>query len=528
MRVAVIGAGPAGLCTAKCLLEVGYMVVVYEKFSDIGGLWNFQSERSGGVYEGTVYQTSRFISGFSDFPMPESMSVFPRHEDVLQYLRHYAEHFDLLRHVELESELVRAVHDQNGWRLDVLAAGRERTERFDAIAVCTGMYWHPLWPKLTGLQSFDGQVLHSSDFKRVSRFRDKRVVVVGNGVSGMDIAAQVQAVARSVDWSFGKPNWVKPRWLGPLPYESGIANGLHHTKDEVLGHWRTWLPEHYANCLAAGLIPDRPPFAETFGANDDIARLVKLGAIVRRSSLVRVGEKACEFADGVRVECDAIILATGYENFRFPFFDQETLSSLGRHDEGLDLYEHVFHPELPQCAFIFHVTANAPAMPTIELQARWFAKILEGAASLPNPQAMREAIDQEALRRRSVLNPTRYRSNHVDGAYLLRLAQLVGVVPDRTQDFDAYIACLSPPTFPSVFRLHGDSTWYDAHRVLDASRSVYPLKSHHFGDARAFLLRDCSSDELARMYRNGQITGEELARAIPMSLQTAVHHDEEC
>lgn len=101
-RVAVIGAGPAGLAAIKSLKEEGFEPVCYERNDATGGLWRYHDDDIEGVasvMKTTVINTSKEMSAFSDFPPPKEFPNFMHHSMMHRYFMSYAEHFDLLRHI---------------------------------------------------------------------------------------------------------------------------------------------------------------------------------------------------------------------------------------------------------------------------------------------------------------------------------------------------------------------------------------------------------------------------------------------
>src|SRR5215472_5246912 len=172
-RVGVVGAGPGGLVAAKCLLEAGFDVTVFEAEEDLGGQWNTKSPESG-VWPGMRTNTSRAMTAFSDFPVPSEHELHPFAEQIHAYLRAYAEAYDVTRCIHF-GDRVQSV--QRGWRVD--------GEPFEAVVVASGRFHAPRLPRVLG--AFTGELLHAYDYPGAGAFRERRVLVYGNGVSGHEI-----------------------------------------------------------------------------------------------------------------------------------------------------------------------------------------------------------------------------------------------------------------------------------------------------------------------------------------------------
>ena len=195
-RICVIGAGPCGLTTLKNLLAAGFDdVVCYDESGAIGGNWVFSEDPSRtSVYEVTHIISSKWLSGFEDFPMPDDYPDYPSHRQILAYFEDYAAHFGLLPHVHLRTQVRHASLRSDGrWAIRLSVEGRVEEEIFDHLIVCSGHHREPYIPEFTG--RFDGEMRHSCDYKRAEPFRSKRVLVVGAGNSGADISVDVSRVA---------------------------------------------------------------------------------------------------------------------------------------------------------------------------------------------------------------------------------------------------------------------------------------------------------------------------------------------
>jgi len=192
MRVAVIGAGAAGLVAARELRREGHAPVVFERAAGVGGTWLYDPAAStdplgvGGSYSG-LYASLRTnlpreIMGFLDFPFVAVEDAdrdprrFPGHEEVLRYLQEFARRFDLLGLVRLRTEVVRVRRDASSasWRVaycsrKLAGAGSEELEvgeeAFDAVVVCNGHFAEPRLADIAGIDSWPGKQLHSYNYR---------------------------------------------------------------------------------------------------------------------------------------------------------------------------------------------------------------------------------------------------------------------------------------------------------------------------------------------------------------------------
>src|SRR3954463_8297501 len=164
-RIAVIGAGPGGLVSAKHALEAGFDVSVFEASDDLGGQWNTTAAHSG-VWPGMRTNTSRAMTAFSDFAVPPEHALHPLAEQILAYLEDYARAFGLMAPIRFGTP-VRQVRP--GWTVD--------GEPFDAVVVASGRFRKPRMP--AGLAGFGGELLHSFDYPGGGVFAGRSVLVYG-------------------------------------------------------------------------------------------------------------------------------------------------------------------------------------------------------------------------------------------------------------------------------------------------------------------------------------------------------------
>ncbi len=379
MRIAIIGAGCSGLTAIKGLTEAGLTdVTCFEKSDRLGGNWAFSPvEGHSSVMETTHLISSKRMSQFSDFPMPEDYPDYPSHQQVLAYFEAYAERFGLEKYIRYCTAVEAAEPVDGGrWRLR-LSDGSE--EVFDALLVANGHHSVPRDPEWRA--DFKGRYLHSHHLKSARDLKDLRVLVVGAGNSGCDCAVEASRVARQVDISLRTPQYIIPKFFMGRPTDV-FAAAMH------------WLPQFLQDALQRlslriqigryrdyGLPePDFPPTRAHPTLNSELLEKIRHGKVRPRPAIVRVEEQTVHFADGTASTYDVIVAATGYR-VTFPFFRPEFINW----EEATDipLYLRVFHPEYPTLFFIGLVQPQGCIWPLSEAQARLVARVLIGRVRLP-------------------------------------------------------------------------------------------------------------------------------------------------
>ena len=195
MKIAVIGAGFAGLTTLRHLTDFGHKVTVFEKVGDVGGV---RSKTRN--YPGVTTQNGKGTYSLSDFPMPKSNPEWPSGPQVQAYLQAYAERFKLWPFVRLNTEVVSATQGPDGrWSLTTRGPQGETVDSFDKLIVCNGIFSRPAVPEFAGADAFraaGGKICHSSEFIDKDQARGKHVLVVGYGKSSCDVAVGVGEAPR--------------------------------------------------------------------------------------------------------------------------------------------------------------------------------------------------------------------------------------------------------------------------------------------------------------------------------------------
>jgi dimethylaniline monooxygenase (N-oxide forming) len=383
VRVADIGAGAAGLTSARWLIEAGLEPAVFERTGAVGGLWR---PDTGLAYPSLRTNTSKQKTAFSDLAFDASLPDHPYRDQVLAYLERYVDVTGVRRRIRF-GRAVRAVGPvPGGWTVD--------GEAFDAVVVATGLFARELEPPFRDRERFRGTVVHSRDYRDPAPFAGKDVLVVGAGSSGADIAVELASVARSVRVAVRDVPTFTPRYHHGRPFDHRSTR-LAGMLPAGIWRWRARrvLKEEYER---RGLRLDRLSRKTTPGS--ELLDELSSGRITMRPALVAVDEAGAVFADGTRVDADAIVLATGYAH-AFPFLPSGIPATF---EGALALYRLVFPPGVPGLAFVGMTRVSGPVFPVAELQARWVAAVFAGRASLPTTVAMRDEIEARIRRARAI------------------------------------------------------------------------------------------------------------------------------
>lgn len=394
-RVCVIGAGPSGIAAAKHLLQAGIKnIVVFDKHDQVGGNWIYSPDAShSSVYETTHIVSSKALSQYHDFPMPDDYPDYPSHKQLLHYFQSYARYFGILPYIRFSTTVTRAERQADDtWRITLHDGS---VEQFDHLLIASGHHWDPRMPQYPG--TFSGELLHSHQFKHNAPFRDKRVLVIGGGNSGCDIAVETGRVSAFTGLSWRRGYYIVPKViLGQPP--------------DVVNAKFTWMPKPiHKNMLKLtwwlatggarryGLpVPDHNILESHPVANSELLYFIKHGRVHPRRDIARFDGDIVQFVDGVREPYDVIIAATGY-NITFPFFDPAFVNfSTG----DVPLYLRVFHPDYRSLMFIGLVQPMGCIWPLADTQAQLAANYIAGQYNLPPDIHARVAADVGRIKQR--------------------------------------------------------------------------------------------------------------------------------
>jgi cation diffusion facilitator CzcD-associated flavoprotein CzcO len=424
MRIGIIGAGFAGLATAKVLTQVGHDVVIWDRTPDIGGVWSATRR-----YPGVTTQSPRAMYSLSDYPMPDSYPEWPSGEQVQQYLVDYVKHFALGPMLRLHTEVIAARPSDQGWTLETRSVQHAAiaTEQVDRLVIANGVFCEPAMPDYPGIDDFTaagGRVLAATEFLDEQQASGKDVVVVGYGKTACDVAVAISATARSTSLIARQLLWKVPRRVagvvnfkyllltrlgealfryrtmsGPARFLHGPGNGLRRRMLDSLGS--AFVRQYKLNDLdlvpaggmegivrgAIGLVTDG------FYERVRDRRIAMHGNRTIRRLLEKDQRPHAELDDGTVVPADLLVCATGYRQ-GVPFLDADVTRRLLDERDNFRLYRQILPPDVDNLYFAGYNSSFFSPL-NAEMAAVWMAAHLGGLLEAPDTATMRHEVGEQ-------------------------------------------------------------------------------------------------------------------------------------
>ena len=419
MRVAIIGAGVAGLATAKVLLAAGHAVTVFDRTPDVGGVWSATRR-----YPGLTTQSPKTQYSLSDFPMPKDFPEWPTGEQVQSYFAAYATEFGIAAHLRLNTTVTAAAPTPDGrWRVET----GESAETYGRVVVANGVFCEPAVPDFPGRAEFaaaGGRLCAGTEFHDAEDARGKHVLVVGYGKSACDVTVPTSKVAASTDVIARQTLWKVPRKVGGVlnfkmllltrlgealfryvrlrgfeKFLHGPGNGLRRGMINSIGS----VSVRQFGLKKHGLVPG--------GRMEDIVRGaiglategffegVADGSItVRRDRVItrlfaRDSAPHAELSDGTELPADLVVCATGFTQ-GVPFLPADVRDRVLDERGNFLLYRQIRPVGVPGLYFNGYNSSFFSPL-NAEMAALWIAADLAGAVPLPDDDAMRTAVAEQ-------------------------------------------------------------------------------------------------------------------------------------
>ncbi|RRO18787.1 NAD(P)/FAD-dependent oxidoreductase [Saccharopolyspora rhizosphaerae] len=349
----MIGAGPSGLAAARNLQRFGIPWQGYELADGVGGLWDARAPRST-VYDSAHLISSKTTTQFTEFPMDDAVADYPSHRELLAYFRAFAEHFDLEAGFRFGTEVTR-VQPADGGGYEVTTSGPEgeRTQHHTGVLLANGTLSEPHVPTFPG--HFDGELLHTSAYKSPTIFAGKRVLIIGAGNSGCDIAVDAVHHAAAVDISVRRGYHFVPKYLFGKPSDTlnqgrPLPAKIKQALDSRVLRLFTGDPTRFGFPE-----PDHKLYESHPIVNSLVLHHLGHGDLSVRADVERFDGSSVVFRDGVRREYDMIVLATGYR-LHYPFIDRQLLR--WNPPAAPDLYLNILNPDQPDLFVLGMIEAS--------------------------------------------------------------------------------------------------------------------------------------------------------------------------
>lgn len=470
IKVAIIGAGPAGLAALKELQDEGFEPVLFEKSSHLGGVWS--GGENGLAWSGMHTNISKWSCMFSDFPWPAHIQDFPTREEMTEYLDAYADAFGLRQHIRLQSEVTHISESENKKEIYVTANGQ--TEVFDFAISATGFFAKQTTPDLPYKDFYDGEILHASQIKSAHQIApDKKIVVYGGSLSGYELASEFARVSHHpVVHGFSKPAWVMNRYLknsagDKIPLDLGLyvrkdPNAPAKSQLDIGKASLSFLKAAFGNpgdvhpALTVGEDPLQPRFCVI---SDHYLDAVRQGKIIPIRGEIGGFDRRAFLINAVKgnikpVHSDVTVMATGY-HATLPYLDDAIKTKIG-YDEAdqfmpVPLSDTIWPRNIKTLAFVGFY--RGPYFGVMELQARWIAGVLSGRLPAPSNDDIEAGVTAALALKDMRPRPQFPYADYVGLAD--SLARKVGCYPDLDPTDRLYNDVAKGFFLPSHYRLKG-------------------------------------------------------------------------
>jgi len=386
-RVGIIGAGAAGLCSAKYMMEVGFDVTLYEIGTHVGGMWVYNNDNNrSSAYKTLHINTARDLTAFKDFPFDPGVQPFPDHRDMAVYLKEYAEHFDVTSRVKFKTRVVDIrpapgyTPEKPLWHIETDAGA---VDEHDTIMVCCGHLTKPFEVAMLRDQ-FKGEYLHSHYYRDPAVFASKRICVVGVGNSSFDIAGDLATVAERTVMVGRSTPLIVPKLIFGRPFSEVVrpffSSWVPVSVRKSAVYFLTWIVHGRMSDL--GFPPTDKKVHPT--SNATIVNHIKYRRVIVKQGISAINGQTITFSDGTSEDFDTLIAATGYE-IELDFMKPEIMAP---QDNTLPLYLRIVPPKWRGLYFLGFFNSDTALNWITEGQVKWVREHELGRAVLPSEAEM--------------------------------------------------------------------------------------------------------------------------------------------
>lgn len=372
--IGIIGCGISGIAAAKECIKLGYQIQIFDKESSIGGVWFSKS------YPTCKLQTTKYSYCYSDVPHFESTSLYPNRDEILEYLEEVCKKFNLKKYIKFNINIDKTYFNKEKKKWVLLYKSSDninKTFQCDYLITASGFYTDKKnFEDIVSQKLIGKKVFHASDFSysgklKTEIFKNKNVVVIGNGPTGCDLSTiAYNSGAKNVSLLYRSKRWLFRRYLWNKVSTHFILNRLtmnlinisnKHTYIIVVTvlYYIFYIFGHkYFFTIPT---PYEPITRNNLVLNDDIVRLIYYNKVKYiKTQKTFITDNFIITSDS-NIPYDICVLAIGYNN-NIKFMEMNDIPIM---------YKHIIHPDYPQCGFIgFTATFNWAQVS--ELQSKWF------------------------------------------------------------------------------------------------------------------------------------------------------------
>lgn len=363
-RYCVVGAGPSGLAQARAFKRRGVPFDVYERHSDVGGVWDLENPGTP-MYESAHFISSRTLSGFSGFPMPDSYPDYPRRDQILAYLQGFADAHGLRQHIAFGKTVERVVPHEHGATVTIDGVARG----YAGVVCATGVNWTPNVPVYPG--TFSGTLRHTVTYRSPTELAGKRVLIIGLGNSGADIACDAARYAKQAFVSVRRGYHFIPKHILGKPADVFAHQGPRLPK---------WLQVPLFTMLQRWLIGDTTALGMPKPThhilqshpllNDQLLHHLRHGDVTLKGDVERFEGSLVHFEDGSAIEVDEVLTATGYR-VTLPYLDEDVVERRG---DRVSHFLTCFSRRHPRLFTLGYVELNGALYPHVDRLAALVAE----------------------------------------------------------------------------------------------------------------------------------------------------------
>ena len=390
----IIGFGVSGIAVMRQAKKHNINVIALEKNSNLGGCWWEKS------YPDVKLQSNKKTYSYSDWTYNDFVKQYPDRDEILDYLTQYCNHFKLFENVQFNSCVSKTKHNQqkNAWEIEYTQEGKEFKIVSTFLCVCSGIYSKPHIPNFKNMNLYQGDIYHSSEWsytgtKTVNDFKDKKIIVIGNGSSGCDMAClalkngakSVSIVYKTNKWIFNRDN--KLFNVDILLNRLFMLIGKKLTEQQIKFILKLYCTVYllvYKIVKGSNFsqieYPDKSISRNNVVLNDDFYRLIGQNKLkYLHGTISQFKKNTIEFSINnclVDYNPDLVIMATGYDK-SVPFLNLK--------EPPVYLYNRILHPKFMSLAFIGFIM-TVFWIQTSELQAKWFINYIKGIIKTPTKQ----------------------------------------------------------------------------------------------------------------------------------------------